>query len=177
MVEEREPKMLRAFTAMQVDASGQLKTGQIQSERTAHPLPGRNLIQSTSVPESVDYIHVQCSSCGSCDYTYLPKFLSLPAAAEGTLDLQARTLCSALMRICFGLFTGTLSRLGVSATEENAKAMIRCAPPERRTEQRPPRRPSTVHSCCRNEDPTVKINCDIANTVVPGAPMMFGLLI
>lgn len=45
MVEEREPKMLRAFTAMQVDASGQLKTGQIQSERAAHPLPGRDLIQ------------------------------------------------------------------------------------------------------------------------------------
>lgn len=31
MMEEREPKMLRAFTAMEVDASGQLKTGQIQS--------------------------------------------------------------------------------------------------------------------------------------------------
>jgi hypothetical protein len=30
VMEEREPKMLRAFTAMEVDASGQLKTEQIQ---------------------------------------------------------------------------------------------------------------------------------------------------
>lgn len=35
VMEEREPKMLRAFTAMEVDASGRLKTEQIQSASAA----------------------------------------------------------------------------------------------------------------------------------------------
>lgn len=34
-MEEREPKMLRAFTAMEVDASGRLKTEQIQRAHVA----------------------------------------------------------------------------------------------------------------------------------------------
>ena len=35
VMEEREPKMLRAFTAMEVDASGRLKTEQIQRAHVA----------------------------------------------------------------------------------------------------------------------------------------------
>jgi hypothetical protein len=37
VMEEREPKMLRAFTAMEVDASGRLKTEQIQRARCHLP--------------------------------------------------------------------------------------------------------------------------------------------
>lgn len=105
VMEEREPKMLRAFTAMEVDASGRLKTEQIQR---AH----RRLLKTQSVVTPTVCLHQLSAFCTGNHRSML--LLDTAHCWPGVQDCRQVVCCA-----------DTLERLGVSATEENAKAMIR----------------------------------------------------
>ena len=106
MMEEREPKMLRAFTAMEVDASGRLKTEQIQR---AHC----RLLKTPSVVTSTVCLHQLSAFCTGNHLSML--LLDTWIHCWPNVQACQQVVCCA----------DTLERLGVSATEENAKAMIR----------------------------------------------------
>ena len=117
-MDEREPKMLRAFTAMEVNPAGQLELKHIKSVQLAS----------------------SCSAFSRCKLTW-PLRLGLTcrqmcflnasvAALDDCCKGEAHTSGSDV-HTSLPVHAGTLTKLGLSATDDNANAMIKCAPTAR----------------------------------------------